>query len=52
MRAGWWAVVWINYYYYIEKSVQNVNDDKYPLTFPRFVDASIDPPPPQAKNPV
>ena len=30
----------------IEKSVQIVNDDKYPLTFPRFVDASIDPPPP------
>ena len=29
----------------IEKSVQIVNDDKYPLTFPRFVDASIDSPP-------
>ena len=32
----------------IEKSVQIVNGDKYPLTFPRFVDASI----PQAKNSV
>ena len=29
----------------IEKSVQIVNDDKYPLTFPRFVNASIDFPP-------
>ena len=33
----------------IEKSVQIVNDDKYPLTFPRFVDASIDSPPPKPK---
>ena len=33
----------------IEKSVQIVNDDKYLLTFPRFVDASIDFPS-QAKN--
>ena len=32
-------------YIIIEKSVQIINDDKYPLTFPRFVDASIDSPP-------
>ena len=31
----------------IENSVQIVNDDKYPLTFPCFVDASIDSPPSQ-----
>ena len=35
----------------IEKSLQIVNDEKYPLTFPCFVDVPIDPPP-QAKNPV
>ena len=35
----------------IEKSVQIVNGDKYPLTFPRFVDASIDSPPPPPPKP-